>query len=214
MKKTVRIFSFLLILSMLLAPTAGFAQTTYPAGVTLLDDFNRGNGPLGSNWSGNTVKYRIVGQQLNVRSDDANSDIYWTKAFGADQEAFVTFARVGVRATEQNILLKAQSRKTWGDGVILAHYDARNKVAQVWTWEWPKGWVKYGDDIPVTFTDGDTFTARARADGIVEVYRNGTLLDTRDITSWSYYDEGGYIGLWFMGARDAVLDDFGGGNIP
>ncbi len=213
MKKTVRIFSFLLILSMLLAPTAGFAQTTYPAGVTLLDDFNRGNGPLGSNWSGNTVKYRIVGQQLNVRSDDANSDIYWTKAFGADQEAFVTFARVGVRATEQNILLKAQSRKTWGDGVILAHYDARNKVAQVWTWEWPKGWVKYGDDIPATFADGDTFRAIAYGNGMVEVYRNAELLGTRDITSWRFYDKGGYVGLWFIGARGTVLDDFGGGTI-
>jgi uncharacterized surface protein with fasciclin (FAS1) repeats len=185
-----------------------------PPSKQVLDDFNRADGKFDGNWSGNKSKYRISSNQLQVWSNDANSDIYWNEAFGADQEAFVTFADVNEAATEQNLLLKAQSNQTWGDGVILVFYDAKNYAAQVWTWEWPKGWVKYGDDIPVTFTDGDTFTARARADGIVEVYRNGTLLDTRDITSWSYYDEGGYIGLWFMGARDAVLDDFGGGNIP
>ena len=48
--------------------------------------------------------------------------------------------------------------------------------------------------------------------GQVKVYRNGTLLATRDVTGWPYYAEGGYIGLWFINAGDAVLDDFGGGT--
>jgi hypothetical protein len=74
--------------------------------------------------------------------------------------------------------------------------------------------VQYGADIPVTFVDGDTFGARARPDGMVEVYRNGELLATRDITTWPHYDDGGYIGLWFVNAYNARLDDFGGGTVP
>ena len=213
MKKTVRMFSILLILSMILVPIAASAQVVYPPDVKVLDDFNRAGVSLGGNWSGNTSKYRIAGNQLTVRSNDANADVYWKGAFGVDQEAFVTFVKVSNTATEQNLLLKAQSNKTWGDGVIEVHYAAKKQAVQVWTWEWPKGWKKHGSDIPVRFMDGDTFGARALGNGMVEVYRNGALLGARDITSWRFYDKGGYIGLWFIGARGAVLDDFGGGTI-
>jgi PKD repeat protein/lysophospholipase L1-like esterase/Mg-chelatase subunit ChlD len=180
----------------------------------VLDNFNRANGGIGSNWSGNKPKYNINSNQLKVISNDSNSDIYWNAAsFGADQEAYVTFAGVSATATEQNLLLKSQSTTTWGDGVLEVLYDAPNQRVQVWTWEWPAGWVQHGADIPVTFSNGDQFGARAYADGTVEVYKNGTILATHDITSWSYYDQGGYIGLWFIDAQDAVLDDFGGGTI-
>jgi hypothetical protein len=73
--------------------------------------------------------------------------------------------------------------------------------------------VQHGADIPVTFNNGDTLGARAKADGTVEVYKNGDLLGTRDVSSWPYYSMGGYIGLWFIEATGAVLDDFGGGTI-
>lgn len=213
MKKTVRIFSILLILSILFVPMAASAQAAYPPDVKVLDDFNRASTSLGSNWTGNTSKYRIVGNQLTVRSNDANSDVYWKDAFGVDQEAFVTFVNVSENAPEQILLLKAQSNRTWGNGVIEALYNAQKQVVQVWTWEWPKGWIKYGADIPARFVNGDTFRAIAYGNGMVEVYRNDELLGTRDITSWRFYDKGGYIGLWFIGARGAVLDDFGGGTI-
>ena len=84
---------------------------------------------------------------------------------------------------------------------------------QVWTYEWPQEWIQHGADIPVTFIDGDIFGARALADGTVEVYRNEELLASRDITSWSHYADGGYIGLWFIGAENTILDDFGGGAV-
>jgi len=217
MKKSVRIFSILLILSLLLVPISVSAQVSNReaslAGVGLLDDFNRANGPLGTNWSGNQAKYRILGNQLIVWSNASNSDVYWKEVFGVDQEAFVTFTNVNTKAPEQILLLKSQSNKTWGDGVVEALYDARNQIVQVWTWEWPKGWVKYGNDIPATFAIGDTFSARAYGNGMVEVYRNGVLLGERDITSWSHYAKGGYIGLWFIGARGTTLDNFGGGTV-
>ncbi len=179
MKKIVRLFSVLLIASLLLsAIPAASAQTDYPAGVSLLDDFNRANGALGRDWTGNKSKYRVLNDQLFVRSNDANSDIYWKEPFGADQEAFVTFAKVSNKATEQNLLLKAQSNKTWGDGVIEVLYDAKMQAVQVWTWEWPKGWIKYGDDIPATFSDGDVFGARALANDLgtgIHIHLNESL---------------------------------------
>jgi hypothetical protein len=73
-------------------------------------------------------------------------------------------------------------------------------------------WVQYGADIPVTFANGDQLGARAKPDGTVEIYRNGALLATRSITSWPYYANGGYIGLWFVNAPGALIDDFGGGT--
>ena len=213
MKRSVRMFVVLLLVGLILMPAQTLAQASNLAGVGLLDDFNRANGVLNGNWSGNRSKYRILNNQLYVNSNASNADIYWKDALGVDQEAYVTFVDVKDTATEQNLLLKAQSNRTWGDGVIEVLYDANNHVAQVWTWEWPKGWVKYGDDMPVTFVDGDTFSARAYGNGFVEVYQNDTLLGARDITAWPHYDKGGYVGLWFIGGRGAILDNFGGGTI-
>ncbi len=181
----------------------------------VLDDYNRANGAIGGNWTGNPSKYAIASNQLLVTSNDSNSDIYFSgQAFGADQEAYITFANIHATAAEQDLILKAQSSTTWGSGMIEVLYDAPNQRVQVWTWEWPAGWAQHGADIPVTFVNGDTFGARALANGNVEVYKNGELLGVRDVTSWSYYDQGGYIGLWFVGANGARLDDFGGGTLP
>lgn len=198
----------------------GFASVPAPEGsfpsAPVLDNFNRANGSIGSNWSGYTSAYSISSNQLSVDDNGSNTDIYWgNEAFGADQEAYVTFTHIDPNAGEQDILLKSQGNTTWGDGVLEVLYDPAGQRVQVFTYEWPVvEWEQHGADIPVTFADGDTFGARALADGTVEVYKNGTLLATRDITAWSHYADGGYIGLWFIGAEDAVLDDFGGGTLP
>jgi len=183
---------------------------------SILDDFNRANGGIGSAWSGNTAGYNIASNQLSVDYNGTNNNvIYWTnEPFGANQEAYVTFTQVDPAGDEQILLLKSQSNITWGEGVLQVVYDALNNRAQVVTWDWPQGWVQHGADIPVTFANGDTLGARAFADGTVEVYKNGTLLATRDITSWPHYADGGYIGLWFIDADNAALDDFGGGTVP
>ncbi|MCL4260754.1 MAG: hypothetical protein KJZ52_09020, partial [Anaerolineales bacterium] len=178
--------------------TPTFTPTATPASLfpttIILDNFNRANGALGHNWSGNKSKYAINANRLKVISSASNSDAFWSSGpFGADQEAYFTFSDVGATATEQDLLLKSQSNSTWGHGVLEVLYDAPNQRAQVWTYEWHAGWVKHGADIPVTFANGDQFGARAFADGSVEVYKNGTLLAVRDISSWSYYNQGGYM---------------------
>ena len=188
-------------------------ENSFPS-TSILDTFNRANGGIGSAWSGNTAGYNIDSNQLSVDYHGSNNDVYWkNEPFGANQEAYVTFTQVDSAGDEQILLLKSQSNITWGDGVLEVVYRALNNRVEVVTWDWPQGWVQHGADIPVTFADGDTLGARALADGTVEVYKNGTLLAARDITSWSHYADGGYVGLWFIGAEDAVLDNFGGGTL-
>jgi YD repeat-containing protein len=74
--------------------------------------------------------------------------------------------------------------------------------------------VEHGSAIEVIFADGDVLGAHASAEGEVSVYKNGALLGVRDVSSWPYYENEGYIGLWLVGANTAWrLDDFGGGSL-
>jgi len=74
----------------------------------------------------------------------------------------------------------------------------------------------------VSFANGNILGVRAYASGIVEVYKNGSLIGTRDVSSWSYgvyterrrSDDSGYIGLRTVGGPSTYYDDFGGGSLP
>jgi len=231
--------------------TREYALTTlvderdYPS-TTILDDFNRSDGEIGDNWSGNTSSYRISSNQLLVRSKNANLDIYWGNTyFGPNQEAYFTFSSVGDIATDQDLLLKSQGASGWGYSMLAVKYDAVGNRVTVWTFDQfqspaqpleaqsstksleaeplmivpesqppsDKQWIQHGAEIPVTFVNGDQFGARAWENGTVEIYRNGVLLATREVTSWPYYSSGGYLGLWFGNAKNVLIDDFGGGNV-
>jgi hypothetical protein len=85
---------------------------------------------------------------------------------------------------------------------------------QISTYTNAQGWKDWGAPIPVTFAIGDRFGAKARADGFVEVYRNGTLLGTVDARGWTYATSVGYIGVWVANSPNTMLDDFGGGTVP
>ena len=182
---------------------AGFPLTT------LLDTFDRGDGPAGSNWGSDTGSYTVTGQALAA---PAEGRLMWTaQAFGATQEAYVTLAAID-QASEIDLVLKEQDPTDYKPGAIKVGYLPPSHQAQVWTYDPAGGWVQQGADIPVTFADGDQFGARARADGSVEVYRNGALLDTRSVSSWPFAAQGGWIGLVLVQAGSARLDLFGGGT--
>lgn len=130
-----------------------------------------------------------------------------------DQEAYVTLTQIDTAGTsEHRLILKSQSNKNVTTALITVLYDGLNQNVQVWTYHSTQGWVQQGASIPVAFVNGDQLGARARPDGTVDVYRNGTLLATRSVTSWPYYNSGGYIGLWLVNAPNALLDNFGGGT--
>jgi hypothetical protein len=187
------------------APPANFPSTG------VVDNFNRPDGAIGGQWSGATTGYRIVSNRLDV---GVSEDIYWNAGlFGADQEAFITLSAIDPNGYELGLILKAQSIGSVGAGLLDVLYDPIGRGVQIWTYQVPQGWIQRGATIPITFVNGDQFGARVRSNGQVEVYRNGALVATRDVSAWPFYAGGGGIGLWMLNASNAVLDDFGGGTV-
>ena len=104
----------------------------------------------------------------------------------------------------------------WGDGVIEVLYSAKWNSVTVWTFR-PDTlmWFMY-PPVPATFADGDQFGAQALATGDVVILKNGFEIGrvTMNPADQSFFNpRGGNIGLWFIDARKAYFDDFGGGNI-
>jgi hypothetical protein len=151
-----------------------------------------------------------------VRGDGA---IYWKDAFGVNQEAYVTFNTVDPGGLEQDLLLKVQGDygPNWGEGAIEVLYDAAADTVTIWTFRLDTlDWFSY-PAIPITFVNGDVFGAQALATGDVVILKNGIEVGrvTLNAADQVFFNpRGGYIGLWFIMARNAFLDDFGGGSIP
>jgi PKD repeat protein len=183
---------------------AGFPSTT------VLDDFNRSDGAPGSNWSGMTSFYHVTSQQL-AGEEVYDLPLFWSAAsYGVDQEAFVTLAQVDANSGDPTLLLKSTS-SSWPVRVLGVTYVAAQQRAKIWTYD-EQGLVQRGTDILVTFSSGDQFGARATADGVIEVYRNGTLVAVRDASAWAYVSGNGYVGL-SLNATGVRLDNFGGGTV-
>lgn len=201
-----------------------------------LDNFNRANGGLGPNWggAGNTLgTYRI--QHFPSTNPDgvvqvrSAGNTWWTPTpFGANQEAYFTFEKVGGPTnnanTTQGLLLKVNGNPA-NTALIEVAY---NKVTQVVVVRTKNNGQNFNaavtrGTIPATFAAGDQFGARVLADGIVKVFKNGTLLGSVDLTSganpWpsQYLAASGMIGVRFNGSfngsNDARFDDFGGGTL-
>ncbi len=182
----------------------------------MLNNFNRADGVIGNNWNGFTGAYTIASNQLDIVTGGWDNHIYWKNGdvpFGADQEAYVTFSQIDPDSGSiHSLILKSQSNTTYGNGALIVDRAGNNTVG-ILTYDSTNGWVTHGAGIPVTFANGDQLGARAKANGDVEVYKNGVLVGTRNVSSWPYYDDGGYIGMWMSFAVNTVLDDFGGGNV-
>ena len=195
---------------------------TFPH-TAVLDDFNRANSTsLGANWSTPSTGFRINANTLQARSGvNFVNGVRWVgTSFGANQEAFFTFAQVASTATEQNLVLKYSGG---GSALIQVIYHQSSNDVQIQTLDPSNGWQVRATFPGVTFGNGDQFGAEALDDGTVNAYRNGTLIGTTNVTSgpngWpaGLAQGGGQIGVWFLGTTDtnfARVDDFGGGNLP
>lgn len=182
------------------------------------DSFDRADGNIGSNWSGHSglSGYRIINGQLHVIG---GGPLYWrgNPTFDSAQEVFVTLAAVDPHGGEQDLLLKVQgSSANWRKGVIEAVYDARAGTVHVETYRpGQRHWTVY-PTIAATLQNGDRFGAQALADGTIHLFKNCTLLGTLTLNPADqafFNSKGGAIGLWFINAPDAVLDDLGGGAL-
>lgn len=182
---------------------------------SVLDTFNRNNGPLGSNWRGltGTSFYRIEGSRVDVQ---AGGPVYWNTALGTSQAAFVTLSAIDTKSSSQGVLLKVQSGSVPNAGAITVVYDAVARAVRVSTLRLGAlAWTHYGN-TPVTVNNGDKLAACAKANGEVRVYQNDTLVKTATLNASDrafFNSKGGKIGLWSVLAPGAFFDDFGGGTV-
>jgi dipeptidyl aminopeptidase/acylaminoacyl peptidase len=190
-------------------PVADFPETP------ILDTFNRANGKVGSQWEGliGTDFYRIATNTLDVQ---AGGPLVWKQTFGTTQEAFVTLSAVDPKSPSQGVLLKVQTGKVPDAGAITVVYDAKAKVVRVSALRvGAKTWTFY-PTTSVAFANGDVLGGRVLPNGTVEVYQNDTLVTTVTLSAADqafFNAKGGKIGIWTLTARNAVLDDFGGGTV-
>jgi hypothetical protein len=153
-----------------------------------LDTFNRADGVIGTNWTFDTSSYKITGNQLVATSGGM---IFWKAAsFGPEQEAYITFVNIDAAATNMDLLLKSQT--TSKDSFLEVGYNPVKKIILVESYTKAQGYLTYGPNIPVTFSNGDQLGVRVSADGKVNTYKNGVSLGVRDISAWSNYTNGGY----------------------
>jgi hypothetical protein len=180
---------------------------------SLLDDFNRADGDLGSLWEGGTIGFDIVGQQLE-KKNNVDPSIYWPTVFEANQAAAVTLSAIDRSASAITLLLKGLS--TNGTCTVLGvSYDPATDEVWVWTCDWSEGWQQQGSTMSIHFADGDRFGARAYMDGTVEVLKNGVVVGQAQVTSdWGYVTDGGVVGLTTEGGDEQLFDNFVGGSIP
>ncbi|MBI5030104.1 MAG: IPT/TIG domain-containing protein [Chloroflexi bacterium] len=202
--------------------------------IPLLDTFNRANGSVNSGsitlWRGSTNQniFRVFVTALQAR---ASGYLFWDPGFGVDQEVFYTFRRVSPTATKQGLLLKAANLSPSGGSIgatthfiEVSYRTGPNTVTIETVAPAPQNRVLRATINGVTFDRGDEFAARTYSNGTVNVYKNGILIGSTNVTSgpnpWpsAYVTGGGQIGIWMQGnlaaPNDTRLDRFGGSTLP
>lgn len=175
----------------------------------VLDDFERPNGAIGGAWVGDVTGLQIVSGQLTQISL-TSSAVLGTPILGADQEAWIDLAQVTPTAPEHNLMLKLQGT-VWSDGHIEVRYDGQAGNITVSTYAPSQGWVLRGGPFPATLQNGDVFGARALANGIVVVFRNGVSVGSCNVNGWPFTSLGGRVGLTLTSASATRIEAFGGG---
>ncbi|NJN14960.1 MAG: ExeM/NucH family extracellular endonuclease [Oscillochloris sp.] len=195
-----------------------------PLACTVIDDFNRNDGPLGNRWAGEDGLggYAIRNSMVEVFG---GGPIFWKGAnqnLGVDQYACVTLNDLDEDGLHQSLLLKVQG----GNGLDIARrsmiavgYDAANSRIVVETYRHnTQTWTTIAD-FAYGLSDGDVFGAAARSDGSVTVYVNGNKIGVvapsdPGAASLSFFqNRRGRVGLWFIDAAGARFDDFAAGNL-
>jgi hypothetical protein len=189
------------------AGTAGSQNERFPR-TTVLDDFNRANGPPGSNWTGNVASYAVSDQRLAFVSGAGHAAL-WQSLFGAEQEVFATLASIDPDAGEINVVLKAQE---YADCELLEVLYSPSEQRLELTYCRAGIWHSI-DGIPLTLQRGDQLGARFYANNNVHVFVNGVRAAIFDASEYPYADRGGRIGVNCEANPDGTTawDDFGGG---
>ena len=192
---------------------------------SVLDDFNRADGDLGSNWTEGTFgggdEYRILSNTVVGQTDQQVDSAYWNPStFGADTEAFVTFAVLPFEAGDRNSLvlrLDPSGDTTW-DGYILdlrpqnTQADYQFFIQEVTN----STKTQLGAAVNVTISAGHKMGFEAIGSTLKGYQHNGTSWSEIRSRTDTTHTAAGNIGITgeFDNNNDRPkYDDFGGGTV-
>jgi PKD repeat protein len=176
----------------------------------VLDRFQRPDGVIGAPWFGSTSGLAIRDQAL-VQLGTTSYGIWDAGIFGPDQEVHATFDAV-TDSAEHDLLLKVQGR-SWVDGHVQVHYDARHGGTLVLTYDAFSGWRRIAGPFPMRLLPGDVFGGRAYSNGDIEVYQNGVVRGVASVAGWPFAASGGRLGVLLAKANATRMTSFGGGDL-
>ncbi len=182
--------------------------------LAVLDNFNRGNATnLGTNWSqpNNNIRLNSNNAQENTGT---TGFAYWnvpTVGFGTKQGAAFTLANgtiVGTGTNANSLILKATGGTATAPASYIRVRLTSTTVVVETTTNGGSSFTLRGT-LTASFTNGNTLTAVANADGSVDVWQNTTYVG--HVTGTTFTGTG-WIGMRLInGAR---VDNFSGGTLP
>lgn len=177
----------------------------------LLDDFNRANGALGSNWTQAISAYAMPNIVSNAMDWPQFPSAAWATQFAANQEVWVEFT-----AGIPHFLLRMQNLNTatrsgyrvYGDNSGAFPAEAFRLDAD-------------GSSTSLGFSNGimsasDTHQWVSMVGSVIRLYgsSDGTAWTLRQTWSDATYDRAGYIGVVNPNnGSPGALDNFGGGEL-
>lgn len=191
-------------------PGGAGGAASFPA-TTVLDDFDRPDGPLGSSWLIDAPpNVTLSNHQLVMASGDTGV-ILWPTSFGPDQEFFITIEETHPDDAEIELVFKSQASNGECEAMQIAYHPPTLLV-----YSCSGGvWKDIGEGVTAKLEAGDQLAGRAFADGTIQAFKNGVLVGTWDASAWPDHAKGGRIGLGTYGLKEANrFDDFGGGTLP
>jgi hypothetical protein len=118
---------------------------------SILDDFNRANGSVGSNWIGNTSKFAIDNQQLKLTTTNDWGYLVWKNTyFGPEQEAYLTVTQIDAGSEAIDLFLKAQINIAGTIDVIDVWYDPSSHTVEIGTYDAVNGWFPWRKIMAIT----------------------------------------------------------------
>jgi hypothetical protein len=192
--------------------TSGVAGTD-PGGfptTPVLDDFNQDAPELGADWDGATHLYQVDSGALHCPAEYCQATFFYER-FGVAQEVFATLVSFSDYSPEINLVLKAQGELDCDLMEILYAPDTQEILLEAC---WDGSWRTLGK-VAIRVEPGAQLGARVLAEGLVEIYRNGELVETIDASDYPFIDLEGYIGVNGIvrpGEAPNIWDDFGGGT--
>lgn len=181
---------------------------------SILDNFNRANGPIGSNWTDGSSTPTIVSNECSISAVENVNKVWNPNVMGVEQEVYFTITdiTVGDGDTTISLLLKNQSISSPNLDYIILRYS--HLASQVDFFYFLGGGFNNGGNTSVSFANGDQIGATIIGSDI-SLYKNGTLVQTWDASGYTFIGDTGYIGFRYniISGDSFKIDDFGGGTI-